>query len=196
MAETNSTPGRKRDWTRVESIIGAGKTPPPQSEPRAVSPEDALVPIEQFDVPSPVLNFLPDSSGSQGILVKWRAKQLSRKAALEALEIQYNSQLDVLKDRLAQTGKVEKTRVAVRAEEYIKILDAKHLEVLSQLGMRNAATRWKAVEDLTDMAVAKINEVQEKNWPDSLINETIDEILALRKRVATEIMKELGIEHS
>ena len=54
----------------------------------------------------------------------------------------------------------------------------------------------KAVTDLTDMAVAKVNEVKGKNWPESLVRDTIAKIFELRERVANEIMKELGIEHS
>jgi len=92
--------------------------------------------------------------------------------------------------------KVHKTRIGVAAEEYLRTLDSKHLELLTELGMRNAATRWKAVTDLTDMAVAKINEVEAKDWPPRLIDDTIEKIFAVRERVANEIMKELGIEHS
>ena len=46
------------------------------------------------------------------------------------------------------------------------------------------------------MAVAKVNEVEGKNWPESLVRDTIAKIFELRERVANEIMKELGIEHS
>jgi len=82
------------------------------------------------------------------------------------------------------------------AEEYLKKLDAKHLEVLAQLGMRNASTRWKAVTDLTDMAVAQVREVEGKEWPEKLIKNTVEKVFALRERVAAEIMKELGSEYT
>jgi hypothetical protein len=52
------------------------------------------------------------------------------------------------------------------------------------------------VTDLTDRAVARIAEVQAKNWPESLINQTIGEIMTTRQRVASEIMRELGAEYS
>jgi hypothetical protein len=120
---------------------------------------------------------------------------MERKAALRALEEQYNGQLDFLKHNIAEQVKVGKTRVSVAAEEYLKALDATHLNVLNQLGMRNAATRWNAVTELTELAVAKVKEVEGKQWPPSLIKDTIQKIFALRERVAAEIMRELGIEH-
>ena len=42
----------------------------------------------------------------------------------------------------------------------------------------------------------KVREVEGKDWPPSLIQDTVQKIFALRERVAAEIMKELGIEHS
>lgn len=90
--------------------------------------------------------------------------------------------------------RVHKSKLDLQAEEYLKSLDAQHLEVLGQLGIRNAVTRWKAIMELNDMAVAKIKEVQEKQWPESLIDETIGQILAVKNRVAAEVMREFGAE--
>ena len=117
------------------------------------------------EIPAPLIVPRPDLVASQGILAKLKANQLGRKAALDQLQVQYSGQLDVLKETVSQAVKVHKTRIGVAAEEYLRTLDSKHLELLTQLGMRNAATRWKAVTDLTDMAVAKINEVEGRNGP-------------------------------
>ncbi|MDB4767067.1 hypothetical protein OAG71_05215, partial [bacterium] len=127
-----------------------------------------------------------------GILSNYKKKNLSRKASLSALKIQYDGQLDVLRHQIGQACRVEKSRADVHAEQYLKELDAKHLEVLSELGLRNKETREEALLKLTDSTVERLKEVQAKDWPPSLIDETISELFKLRSRAVAEIMNELG----
>ena len=195
MIENGDKQESKKDWSRVESVLNE-KAPKPVPAELVPSGDAATLPLEKSDVPTPLVVPRPDLMAGQGIIARLKANQVGRKAALEQLQVQYNGQLEILKESISQAVKVHKTRVGVAAEEYLRTLDSKHLELLTQLGMRNAATRWKAVTDLTDMAVAKISEVEGKDWPQRLIDDTIEKIFALRERVATEIMKELGIEHS
>lgn len=187
----------KRDWRHADSILDA-KGSPATSLPVPVdhSLESTLTPDDRSMVPAPLIVPRPDLIASQGILAKLKANQLGRKAAVEQLQVQYSGQLDALKETVSQAVKVHKTRIAVAAEEYLRTLDSKHLELLTQLGMRNAATRWKAVTDLTDMAVAKIKEIEGKDWPQRFIDDTMAKVFEVRERVANEIMKELGTEHS
>jgi hypothetical protein len=197
VAENSDQLANKKDWSRVESLLTANDPTPASTPGQLVRTRDpALVPAENSEIPAPLIVPRPDLMGSQGILARLKANQLGRKAALEQLQVQYSGQLDVLKETVSQAVKVHKTRIGVAAEEYLRTLDSKHLELLTQLGMRNAATRWKAVTDLTDMAVAKINEVEGKNWPQRFIDDTINKIFAVRERVANEIMKELGSDHA
>jgi hypothetical protein len=179
----------KRDWSRVEKVMN------PIAAPSKQAPEQQNVIIEtgHRDTPAPLI--VAPKLDDQDFLVKWKAGRISRKAALEAMQTHYDSQLDVFRETMAQKVKVQKTKLGLIAEEYLNSLDSEHLERLQQFGMRNTATRWKAITDLTDAAVAKINEVQSKDWPDALINETIAQILDLRKRVVAELVKELGSEH-
>ena len=192
----NSQQGRKVDWSLVESVINSDKLATTEIGKAAGPSERVLVPTEHSSVPVALTIPAPSSDESRGILVQWKAKQLGRRAALEAVAAQYESKLEILKHTLTEAVHVQKTRVDVAAKEYLERLDAQHLELLAQFGMRNAATRWKAVTDLTDMAVAQFKEVQGKEWPEWLVKDTIAKIFALRERVAGEIMKELGIEHS
>ncbi len=196
MAENNSQQDRRADWSLAESVLNSEKLPTCELRNGVGPCERQLVPAEHSSVPVALTIPAPTSDESQGILVQWKAKQLGRKAALEAVAAQYESKLEILKHTLTEAVHVQKTRVDVAAKEYLERLDAKHLELLAQFGMRNAATRWKAVTDLTDMAVVQVRQVQGKEWPEPLVKDTISKIFALRERVAGEIMKELGIEHS
>jgi hypothetical protein len=54
--------------------------------------------------------------------------------------------------------------------------------------MRDTFRRWEAVISLTQFSVGKIAEVQGKDWPEFLIVETIDRLLAARKLAADEIL--------
>lgn len=183
----------QQDWSRVERL-----TPKPGKE---IEPsQTAMVPAPPQAV-LPVIT-LPPVQGSIHVpleqpldfIGKLKANAKNRKAVMEALDAHYASQLDGLQAQLAAGLRVQKTKVDLQAEEYLKTLDAKHLEMLGQLGVRNAATRWQAIMELNDLAVTKIKEVQERQWPELLIDETINQILSLRKRVAAEVMKELGAE--
>jgi hypothetical protein len=196
MVEENSQQREKKDWSLAESVLNSMKVPTVETRQESPPAEGTLVPADQSGVPQALVIPPPDSNASQGILAKWKANQMGRKQALDALAEQYKGQLELLKHKITEQVRVGKTQVSVAAEEYLKILDAKHLEVLVQLGMRNAATRWKAVTDLTDMAVTQVRELENKNWPESLIKATVAKVFALLDRVAAEIMRELGSEHS
>jgi hypothetical protein len=189
--------GNKSDWSHVDSLLVAKESPASTVPvPFDHSLESPLTPDGGTGVPTPLIVPRPDLVASLGILAKLKANQLGRKVALEQLQAQYSGQLDALKETVSQAVKVHKTRIAVAAEEYLRTLDSKHLELLTQLGMRNAATRWKAVTDLTDMAIAKIKEIEGKDWPQRFIDDTMAKVFEVRERVANEIMKELSTEHS
>lgn len=194
MTDNSDQKSEKKDWSRVDSLLAS-------REPAGLShaKETELIPLQaegSSDIPTPLIVPRPDLMASQGIIAKLQANNLGRKAGLAQLQVQYNGQLEVLKETISQAVKVHKTRIGVAAEEYLRTLDSKHLELLTQLGMRNASTRWKAVTDLTDMTVAKIKEVEGKDWPKNFIDDTLEKIFALRERVSNEIMKELGTEYS
>jgi len=196
MAENDSQQNGKKDWSDVESIVNAGKLPQRQPQEGVPSSDGGMVLPERFDAPASLTIAAPDPSILQGVLMRWKSGKLGRKAALELLQLHYDSQLDLLREGLVQAVKVHKTRFRVDADEYLKILDGRHLEALTKLGMRNAFVRWKAVIDLKDMLVAKLNEVRAKDWPPSLKAETIKELMDHQKLVAGEMMRELGSEYS
>lgn len=173
----------KTDWSRVSNSIA--KTPEKAAEVVARAQRSA----EAFETNAIQV---PELSAPSGILSQFKANLIKRRSAMAALQTHYDSQLDVLSHTLARAGQVEKSRADVVAEEYLKELDAKHLEVLAELGMRNKETRERALIALTDQTVIKVREVMSKDWPEELIQETLQELFTLRKRVIAEILRELG----
>jgi hypothetical protein len=179
----------KTDWSFLETSRSGEKSQ--AGKAARTSGRAELVPVEHLDVPAPINPVVPDID-SFGILMRLKKHQLEKKAAVRELETFYEKRLDVLAYKLERAGQVEKARSSLIAEEYLKDLDAKHLEVLSQIGLKNKDTRERGLLQLTDMTVARIKEVHEKDWPPELVNETIQELFALRKRYVAEMMRELG----
>ena len=173
--ETNKT-----DWNRVERMARPDEAP---------SSDGALVPSRPQDVAIPS----PANIGEPtGILAKYKANKLERKAALKALEKSYSGQLSVLEHQIVKAEGLRKTEISVLAEEFLKDLDARHLEVLAEIGMRNKGTREAALVNLTEQTVEKLKDVQQRDWPESLVRDTVRDLLELRERLVREIMEELG----
>lgn len=179
----------KTDWSFLEPIRNPEKRE--TGKVSRVSGRSELVPVEHSDVPAPLNPGVPDVD-SLGFFMRLKKNKLEKKATVRELETFYEKRLDVLAYKLERAGQVEKARSHLIAEEYLKELDAKHLEVLSQIGLRNKDTRERGLLQLTDMTVSRIKEVHEKDWPPELVNETIQELFALRKRYVAEMMRELG----
>lgn len=198
MSDNNNPQERtKTDWSFTDSIATSEKVIAPRDEPAGrAAGRTELQPSGRSSVPAAPTVALPDATAPQGILMRWRENKLGRKAALRALEAHYDSQLDALTHSLTKAVQVQKARADVIAGEYLRELDARQLEMLAELGLRNKDTRERALLELTEMTAAKLREVQDKDWPAELIRDTIGELLALRKRVVSEIMKELGGAYS
>ena len=185
----------KTDWSKAEAILISEETPTTVRDQVARSVDRGeLVPTRDSALPTTPAIGIPESGS--GIIMKWKEKKLSRKATLKALEAHYSSQLDALTYSLTKAVQVQKARADVIAEEYLKELDARQLEMLAELGLRNKDTRERALLKLTDTTAARVKEVQEKDWPEQLVKDTLLELFTLRKRVVAEIMKELGGDHS
>jgi len=192
MTEKGGQPGKKTDWSRVDSVLGAesrGGQPQDQLARRA---DDSQRDQMQSGLPAPLHVPLPDTSAPRGILMQWKKNQLDRKTAIAALEAQYNSQLDALRFHLGKAVTVSNARADRIAEEFLKQLDAEHIEILKDLGLRNADTRARALIEVRDMISTRLAEVQGKNWPAALVDRTINDLIDLEKRVCSEMMRELG----
>lgn len=185
----------KTDWSLTNSVMGSEGNKATDADAQSSRAERGeLIAPNDPDVPSAPTVDAPDPNAATGIIAQFRRNQLSRKATIAALKEHYDTQLDTLKYSLAKASQVQKARADVLAEEYLQQLDARQLEVLSELGLRNKETRERALVELTEMTVAKLREVQDKDWPDEIRRDTIEELLGLRKRAVAEMMRELGGE--
>jgi hypothetical protein len=192
MSDTSGPDSNKTDWSRVEARVKAkqGLSPGSSQVPSPITygegdPDHSIVPAS-INLPT------PETDSQRGILHQWRLNKIDRKTALEAIQARYDAQLDALRYQLQKAVTVSNARADRIAEEFLKKLDAEHMEVLTDLGLRNAANRADALIKVREMIVSKLCEVQSKNWPQSLLDRAIDDILELERRVCAEMMKELG----
>lgn len=128
----------------------------------------------------------------RGILMQWKKDAIDRQTALQAIQSQYDAQLEALRYQLTKAVTVSNAQVDCIAEEFLKKLDSEHLEVLKEFGLKNLDTRSNALIEVRDIIAAKLREVQGKSWPQSLVERTIDDLLDLEKRICAEMMRELG----
>ncbi len=146
-------------------------------------------------LPNPIVeaaqvNIAPDFREEEGILARWKAKQMDRKSALAVLETKYAGHLEVVKHHVMEQVKVGKQTISVKAEELLNELDVKHLEIMSQLGMRNVSIRQKMMADATEMTVSAMREVEGKDWPEELKVDVITKAIELKEKFVNKIMME------
>jgi len=175
---------KKTNWDDIERLSKGSRKEPNPIETQLSQPS-----------PNPNANEIArKSSETEGVIANFKQKKIERRAQLEAVRLRCDGELEALQHKIVKAIVVEKAKADVMAEEFLKELDAQHLKVLSDLGLRNKETREKALIELTESTVQRIREVKDKDWPQFLVEETVNEILALRKRALNEIMDELGQE--
>ena len=180
----------KSDWSKFESMRDpAGENSGRSQE--VVEPNTLIQPAKGVGAGLPI-----QCEDPQSLLAKYQKGRLSRKASLEAMQATYDSRIEVLNHQLMKAVVVEKAKADVLAEKYLKELDSQHLVILSEMGLRNKETREDALMRLTQSTVNRIRELQQMDWPESMIKETFDQILELKKRAVGEIMSELGVSQS
>jgi hypothetical protein len=183
--------------SRAESLGIYSNLPKSQDVPSEGSllPAGTFVP-ESSEFPSPLNVPRPtDDKTLQGLIAQYRLRSKGRKAALEYAEMYYNGQLQLLDHKIKEGLRVGKRNISQMAEERLRELDAEHIRVLTELGIRNAEQRCDALEKLTDTISAKMKRIENKDWDQPVIDEVLKNYWAIRQQVCGEIMKGLVIEY-
>ena len=126
-----------------------------------------------------------------GILASFQAKKVTRRAAIEALTVNYKFQIDSLRHNLSKALLVSNAKADTMAKEFLMELDSQHLEVLGRLGLKNKETRERVLADLSESTANTLRELEQKDWPKQFIDEAIAQSLKLRARAIEEIMRDV-----
>ncbi len=151
-----------------------------------------LNPDRPMEVPGALQGPANAVAKPDGIVANFKANKITRRAALEHLEVWYNAQLDVAKHRLAEVARVRKAEASLIAEQFLQSLDSQHLEFLIDLGLRNEATRHKAFKALGDQTAQTLKELEGRDWPEKLLEETIQGVIDRHRKFFAKIIQDLG----
>lgn len=164
---------KKRDWGRVNSIMkGDNKIAVQEDINRSVSITKEMVKE-------------PD-----GIIAKYKARAIERKAGVEFLKAWYESQLEVAKHQLKTAVQLKKKESDLEAERFIMDLNRRHLNYLKELEFYNLGERIEAMEKLGDTIAQSMQKISSKDWPQKMIDDTIQGVIDLNKRFFEKIMIE------
>lgn len=192
MSEKSSQEPSETDWSRFESVVRSKEGRPQEYEEVTYPLERAESPRTEVTAPTELTVALPNIDEYRGILFEWKKGKIDRNSTLKALQAHYDAQLDALQYHLGKAVSVSNARADVIAEEFLEKLNAEHMEIMKELGLRNLKSRATALIEVQDMIVAKVREVQAKNWPPSSIERTLADLSELGRRGCAQMMKELG----
>lgn len=127
-----------------------------------------------------------------GVIQSYKMKKVAKKAAVEHLEAWYATGLEVARHHMAEVARVKKAESTMVADQFLRNLNAQHLEYLTTLGLQNEGVRSRAVIALNDQTSATLKEIQTRDWPEPLITSAINGILDRQRRFMERLVNELG----
>lgn len=163
---------KKTDWTLVEG------TGPTRNLPELIPPGR--------ETPPP-----PTSKSVGGVLQQLKEGQIKRKAAIHELDAIMSTQLDVLTHQLLEASKVKKAEATVTSDKLLKELDLQFQEVVQALGLRNEGIRRETMIKLNDQTASDLRAIMDKDWPESMKEDTIEAIKARRTRFMHNLAKDV-----
>ena len=202
----------KTDWSRTEALSGRsssekqnqGLVPVEGSSEVEIGGHSRQTPTIK-DVSRTLKSLSPEELEieSRDWLTRWKAGGVNKQALIEELKARHKGHLDMVKHFIAentevmkhaasQTLRARKSQIDVQVEEYIKQLDASHLSVLAELGLKNVDTRLAAVHRLGDLVAAAVKKMTEADWPEHMKQKAINDAFALHDREHAKFMEELG----
>jgi translation elongation factor EF-Ts len=131
-----------------------------------------------------------------GAIAQFKHNKLQRKFALQHVEAWYEGQLESARHAVAEAIRVRKAEASKVAEQLLMAIDADHLKYLASLGIRNEGVRGEALTELGDQTNRILKEVESKNWPQKLIEETIEGVIQRHRKFFQRLMQDLGSERS
>jgi len=165
--------GKEHTWEIAERLISKDKILPQTSTNSSVTNK------EGWFMDSP-----------QGLTSKVKSEQIKAKAYLEFDREWYNAQLDFSKHQLKRAVELKIKETDADIERLLADISRRHLQYLTEMGLNNFEQRHEALERLSDQTANRIKRVQGKDWPESLVEQTISGIIELHQRFFDKILEE------
>lgn len=185
-----STNTNHQDWSMFEEILQHAQTRQSSTswtKPETISPDTPETIQPPLASPLQDQRILALRDEANNLLTRFKANAIRREAAIEGLKKVVEGQLEVLQHYVETAVLMKKSRIDVDAQSFLAELDAEHLRILDQFKVSNMDQRARTLFNLNDRFVALIAEAQQKQWPPTLIRETMRNLSDLYTRVSTEI---------
>jgi hypothetical protein len=177
-----SHPVPRTDWSGIETSL----------KRQAM---DVAIPVareRQVPVPTGLHAPTDGSERPDGVIAQFKANRVSRRAAMEYLEVWYRAQLEVARHRLSEIARVRRAEATLLAEQFLHGINSQHLEYLTSLGLRNEEVRMRAFIQLSDQTSAALREIQGRDWPQQMVDRTVQAILERQEAFFRKLTQELG----
>jgi len=162
---------KKTDWVLADKLISKDINLPQKTGSRSQLTRDGRF----IDSPS-------------GIIARVQSDQIKRKAGLSFDREWYEAQLKVSKHQLQKAVELKIKETDADVERLLTDISRKHLEYLTEMGLRNSDQREEALERLSDQTATRIKRLQSKDWPEMLMEQTINGVIELHQRFFDKIL--------
>ncbi len=174
-------------WDEVDRIIrDRGNSDNSQASNQVIMPEILPPVAAETTMPTPIT---PEPGN---IIDRYRARQIDRKVARAHWEQYYNARLELVGHELKEAVRAKSAEMTAKVERVLMQLNDSHLQFLAELGLKNVGQRQSILIKLQEQTSRQIQDVMERDWPQQLKDQTIDQLLGMSKAFADRLNCELG----
>jgi len=170
-------------WDRISSVIGK---PVAVTTPRRPQSVEVLHQQHRLEVPHSSVQ-KPEAA-----IAKFKANQIEKRAALRNIEIWYKGQIEAAEHAVKEAVRVRKAEATNVAERMLMEINEEHFRYLTSLGLRNEATRKKAMLELGDQTSMALKEIEGRDWPPQLIEQAMHAVMERQMKFFQKLMEDLG----
>jgi hypothetical protein len=172
-------------WDNVDKRVRAQKESANGSHP--MLPRGAgLVAVAPAAAPTPQV------AEPTTIVARVKANMIQRKIGVAQLDELYKAQMDLIRHQLKEAVRARKAEATEAADRYLLELNRSHLNFLAELGLKNVDKRQEIVIELNERTSQRLSDIMNRDWPASLKDHAVDEILDMNKDFAERLRHELG----
>jgi hypothetical protein len=155
----------KHDWTNVDSLVRRNTQEVTQSLP----PDLPLSGIEsRLDV---------IRAERLGIIGKFKAGQIEKRAALNEIEALTGAQLEATTHALKRAVEVDRERVNLIAQRYIYQITEEYLGDMRAMGIHNYQARFETLLKLNDETAKLLKQAEAQDVPVAIRQRTVEAIM-------------------
>jgi hypothetical protein len=177
------------DFTALDQMLKSAKQRRRADAPAGADSQGGFSPARRDGGPGPLddTRVMQLRAEADGLLMRLRAGHIRREHALETLRELVRAENEVIKHHFASVVLIEKTKIDVKLERYLKQLEAEHIGLLQEFEVENMDSRMQTLFKLNEKFVALARQAQSYEWPQELIQDSLEQLTELRLRVVTYI---------